>query len=184
MTGRHFLVCGIFGALAMVAAFALGTALLAATGTPMIGGLINAVVVVLIMMTGVRVANRFGAATLINFVFMALAIPTLTGGPPGPHKVAVGLVAGFVIDLIISALRRKDLGYFLGGFFGAVVYPLGVYVVLIITGAPASGKYRSLLIPFVVWYGISGVVGTYLALVIYRKKLKTLTFVRGLEESK
>ena len=178
---QHLLVCGVFGAFATIAAFAIGAALLATTGIPMIGGLLNAVVVVLILLTGVRIVNRFGAAILINFIFVAVAIPTMVVGPPGPHKILIGLTAGLLIDVIISVFKRRMLGYYIGAILGSAFYPLGVYFILVYTNAPILGKYISILIPFIIWYAICGAVGTYLALYIYKKKLSDLTFIKSIE---
>ena len=178
---QHFLVCGVFGAFATIAAFVIGAALLATTGIPMIGGLLNAVVVVLILFTGIRLVNRFGAAILTNLVFVSVAIPTIVVGPPGPHKVIIGLAAGLIIDFFITIFQRKTIGYYIGIILGSAVYPLGIYFVLVYTQAPSLEKYSKIMIPFIAWYGLCGAIGTYIGLSIYNKKLSKLAAVKNLE---
>ena len=113
---------GFIGAITIALGIVLGTAL-NATGIPMLGGLANAIVTAAVLTIGVKGVQKFGSGTILWLVVSTLAIPTLSMGPPGAHKLLVGLVAGLLWDTrstrwaLIGVSRP---GLFPGPFFTSV----------------------------------------------------------------
>ena len=93
----------------------------------------------------IKGVDRFGAATLLWFVFTIFAIPTLTFGPPGWYKVIVGIISGIVWDAVISIFKRSRFGYILSAGVGASVITYGVFIAAKLLGLPAAEKLAKVL---------------------------------------
>jgi len=173
---------GVMGALSFVLAFVLGNAVNAATGIPLTGGIVNGIVVGIMLTLGVKGVNKFGAATILWLIFAILAIPTTTLGPPGAHKILVGLFAGIIWDLVIAAFRRKNIGYILGGGAGSAGIMIGVFVMAVALGLPAAEKLRKAMVFLLPFNTFLGLLCTYLGVIIFDKRVANLRFIKSLRE--
>jgi hypothetical protein len=108
-----------FGFCAFIVAFSLGSLLTFTTGIPLLGGLINGVFVSMILTIGMLSIRRFGTATWMWLVFSICCIPFTTLGPPGVYKVVIGLIAGFIWDIVYFVTKKSRFGLFLGAILGA-----------------------------------------------------------------
>src|ERR1700694_1178089 len=116
---KIYLLSPMLAALTFALAFALGAGLIVATGIPATGGIANIFVAVLIMIIGVKIAPRFGFATLTIALVFLFAIPTVIGGPPGPQKIINGLVIGLTADVILALGQRTRWAHIVAGSVGA-----------------------------------------------------------------
>jgi len=179
---KQALYIGAIGAISFVLAFVLGSAVNALTGIPLTGGILNGIIVGAIITIGIKGVDRFGAATLIWFVFTIFAIPTLTFGPPGWYKVILGIIVGFIWDLIISLFRRNKLGYILSAGVGASAITYGVFMAIKYLGLPAAEKLAKALYFLIPMNFAISCVGALVGLWLFRKHLSKMSFIQGLKE--
>lgn len=182
LTLRQYMYLGVMGALSFVLAFVLGNAVNVATGIPLSGGIVNGIIVGIMLTLGVKGVNKFGSATIIWVIFAILATPTMTLGPPGPHKIVVGLFAGIVWDIVIAAFNRKNIGYIIGGGAGSAVIVIGMFVMVVALGLPAEEELRKAIVFLLLFNTFLGLVCTYLGVMIFEKKVANLPFIKGLNE--
>jgi hypothetical protein len=182
LTTKEYLFLGVMGAVSFVFAFILGSAVNIATGIPLTGGIINGIIVGVMLTIGIKGVDKFGAGTILWVVFSILAIPTVTLGPPGIYKVAVGLLGGLTWDVTISIFKRSKIGYILGGAVGSIVIIWGVFLAATLLGLPSAEKLRSALIFLIPFNGLLGAVSVYAGLIIYDKKLRHLSVFNNFKD--
>jgi hypothetical protein len=182
ITTKEYVYLGVIGALSFVLAFVLGNAVNIATGIPLTGGIINGIIVGMMLTIGIKAVDKFGAGTILWTIFAILAIPTVTLGPPGVYKIAVGVIGGLTWDVIISIFKRSNLGYILGGAIGSIVIIWGVFFAATFLGLPSAEKLRDALIFLIPFNGFLGAISVYVGLVIFDKKLKHLSVIENLRE--
>lgn len=180
-TPKQCAFLGMVAGVSFVVAFGLGSILNVATGIPLLGGVLNGVLVSLLLTTGLKTVKRFPAATILWSVFGLLSIPTATLGPPGFYKVVPALVGGLVWDVFVAIARGRRWGYLLGGLLGAVVIMLGIFSAAVLLGLPAADKLRPVLYLLVPVNGALAMVGIWLGLRIWERRLSQLGLFRSFE---
>lgn len=181
LTAKQYMFTGVMGALSFVLAFVLGSAIDIVTGIPLTGGIANGIIVGITLTIGAKGVNMFGGATVVALVATILAIPTPTLGPPGVYKVPIGFLAGLVWDICISVLRRRNIGYILGGASGSIVIIWGLFIALSVMGMPAAESLKRALIILLPFNAFLGGLGTYLGVLLFDRKLKHLTVIKNLQ---
>jgi len=180
MTAREYMFLGVMGAVSFVCAFALGTGLNAATGIPMVGGLVNGIVVGVLLTVGAKGVPKFGAPTLLWTLLSVFAIPTLTVGPPGLQKVVVGVATGFIWDLVVLAFRWRTAGYVLGAGIGSVAATLGVFAASLLLGLPAAEKLAKALVLVLPLNFVIGAISGYLGVLLFDRRVSRLKVMKDL----
>jgi hypothetical protein len=181
LTPRELAISGVFGALVFVAVFILGSGVLLVTGIPATGGLVNMLVAIFLAVVGAKIIDKFGTITVMLTVTGIISIPTLSFGPPGLHKIPMMFLVGLIIDLVASVLKRENKGYIIGGSIAGFLAPIFIYSTLILLGLPGAEKLEPLLIPLMLVYAVLGLIGAYLGVTTYDKKLKHLSVVQSLK---
>lgn len=172
---------GVMAAVTFGVGFALGAGLNIATGTPMVGGLLNAVVTAALIAITVKAVRKGGTGIILWLVISALAIPTVTMGPPGAHKLLAGLFGGVVLDLTLAATKRRQWGYVLAGGLMSLAVMLAVFAIALYFGFPAADqlkKYIAYIIP--INLGL-GVLGTWIGVRMYDKRLYRVPFIQNIQ---
>jgi len=176
---KQYAFLGMVAAVSFVVAFGLGSALNIATGIPLIGGLLNGVLVSLLLTLGLRTVERFMASTVMWAIFGLLAIPTVTLGPPGVYKVIPALAGGIVWDAVVAASRGRRWGYVVGGFLGAVVIIIGVFIAAVYLGLPAADRLRNALYFLIPINGALAAFGIWLGLKLWERRLSRIALFRS-----
>jgi hypothetical protein len=177
---KHYIVSGIFAALTFAVAFLLGTGIILATGIPATGGILNIFAAVFVVTIGLKIVPKFGFATLTLAIMFTIAIPTVIGGPPGLYKVIDGIIIGLFMDTILIIGYRKKYSYFLAGSIGAIISILTLYFALIILELPGVEKLTPLLKYLVPLQAITGFLGTWAGISIFKKRLKNISAIQRL----
>ena len=169
------------GIIAFIVAFFLGTPLNIAL-SPMMGGIINAVITAMIIAIGCKGAPKFGSSIIIWVSFSIPAIFTLTMGPPGFHKIIIAFLTGLTMDILFAIFGRTKLMYFIvGGIMSDVMTILTLLAMIVLSMSPESVKklseYIWLLIPL---YFFLGGIGMYLGFNVYEKRIKNLSIIKTL----
>ena len=173
-----------FGVVAFLIAFGLGTALTVGTGIPLLGGLLNGILVSMVLTIGLLALNRFGSATLMWFVLGVCAIPTTTLGPQGAYKIIIALVAGLIWDIIYFGFRRNRLAL----YFGAVIAAMSIMGLLIVAlslgfgqnATEALSKYIKVIYVIILINLIVTLVGVTTGDILYKKRLSKLSVFKNL----
>lgn len=173
---------GVMGAISFVLAFVLGSAINALTGIPLTGGILNGIIVGAMITIGIKGVDKFGAATLIWFVFTIFAIPTITFGPPGWYKVIVGLISGIIWDILISLFKRSKFGYIFSAGVGAVAITYGVFIAVKILGLPAAEKLAKALYLLLPLNFIISSIGAMVGLWLFGKYISKMSFLQNLKD--
>jgi hypothetical protein len=177
ITIKQYMFLGAMGAISFVLAWVLGSAVNVATGTPLMGGILNGLIVGVVLTIALKVVEKFWAATILWLIFGILAIPTITLGPPGIYKIIVGLVVGFVWDIILWISKRSNAGYIIGGASMSITSMLGVLAFMILLGLPGLEKLQSIIAYLLVFYAILGAISVYIGILIYQRKIQYLASI-------
>ncbi|HWM92709.1 MAG TPA: hypothetical protein VN493_18235 [Thermoanaerobaculia bacterium] len=177
-TARELMYLGAIAAGTLAIGVALGTGLTAATGIPMVGGLLNGLITAAILSIGAKGVPKFGTGIILWFVMSTLAVPTLTMGPPGLYKIAVGLISGLVWDLCFLIFGRKTWGYLLSGSVMMLTVMFGVVGASVLLGLPAKDQLLKALAFILPLNFILGLIGTYLGLKIFDRRVVRIGYVR------
>lgn len=172
---------GIMAAVTFGTGFALGAVLNVATGTPMVGGLLNAVLTAALIAIAVKTVRRFGVGILLWVVMSAIAIPTMTMGPPGAHKLLIGLLGGLVLDIILTVTGRKNWGYLVAGGAMSLTIMFGVFGVAVYFDFPAAEKLKQYIVYIIPINFVLGVLGTWLGVLLFDKRLHRVPFIKNLQ---
>ncbi len=175
---KHFILAGILAAATFAAAFGLGAGIIMATGIPATGGIASIFAATLLIIIGMKIAPRFGFATLTVGLVFTLAIPTIIGGPPGIHKIVNGLLIGLVMDIVALLGRRTRVAYILAGSLGAMTSILSVYAALVLLRLPGVDRLRPLLPVLTILQGVMGALAGWVGIFLFEQRLKKLEAVR------
>jgi hypothetical protein len=167
----------IFGIIAFVIAFSLGSILTMTTGIPLIGGLLNGVLTGIVLTVGLLSRKFFLGATIMWVAFALAATITTTLGPPGIYKVAIGLIAGLLWDFVYSWIGQyKKWGLIIGGLLGSasIMFFHGIFSKSWIcnNAAIALEKYESQFLVILLMNLVITFVGMLLGIQLYNKRLK------------
>ena len=135
---------------------------------------------VLVLTIATMMIDRFGVASIILTVAGALAIPTVTFGPPGIYKILELLVQGFLFDMILYLFGRRERVYIVAGAAVGVIAAPMILLFLVLLNLPGADKLAPLVTIFSVIYAIVGAIGAKIGLWIFEKKLKNRAFIRQL----
>lgn len=182
LSPKQALYIGAMGAISFVLAFVLGSVVNAITGIPLTGGILNGVVVGAMITIGIKGVDKFGAATLIWFVFTIFAIPTITFGPPGWYKVIVGIISGFVWDLVISLFKRSKFGYIFSAGVGASAITYGVFIAAKMLGLPAAERLAKFLYFLIPMNFVISCIGAVVGLWLFTRHMLRMPFIQNLKE--
>ena len=138
-------------------------------------------VALFLVVCGAKIIDKFGATTIMLVITSILAIPTISFGAPGIQKVPQLFIVGLVIDLAIMLFRRENKGYLVGGALGGLIAPGMIFLSMVLIGLPGADKLQPLLIPLSAIYCILGLIGAYLGIITYDRKLSKLSVVRNLK---
>ena len=87
--------------------------LLVAKFGPLTGGLVSAIPNAIVIFLGVFLIPRLGGPTLYALIFLSLTTFTASFGPPGLHKIFIGLLLGITIETLLVLFQRKNIAYFI-----------------------------------------------------------------------
>jgi hypothetical protein len=177
-TTKELIFTALSGAFVFTVAFALGAALLAVTGTPMVGGIIVNLFVSFILVSAALVVRKFGILTAVLFIHTLLSTPTINFGPPGAYKILIGITIGLLIDIIIYFANYKKWAYYFGAGLGFLIAVPYMVLFLKLLDMPALGRLLPLMYPLMGIYLVEALLGTYLAIKFYDKKLKHLRIIQ------
>lgn len=179
-------VAVFFAAATFAASFVMGSGLTLAFG-PGTSGIATIIVTTVLIVIGANIVEKRLYFTLTVTLFTVLAIPTSMFGPPGIHKIMIGLLTGLTYDLLWAAfirvkpLRRVALPLAAAG--ATAVSILLIFALMRVAfpdhkGLETLGKY---LHYFIVVYAILGFLGASLGNWIYNARLSKLSALQILK---
>lgn len=175
----------IFGIIAFVIAFGLGSILTMTTGIPLVGGLLNGVLTGIVLTVGLLSRRYIFGATIMWIAFALAATITTTLGPPGIYKVAIGLIAGLLWDFVYSWISQyKKWGLIVGGLLGSTSIMFSMIFFLRVgfgeNATDALEKYESQFLVILLMNLVITLVGILLGIQLYNKRLKNLNQFKNL----
>jgi len=174
------LVSAIFGALTFVVAFAGGIVITSTFG-PGTSGVFTIIITNIVVVSGGMLLPKFGTLFGINIVFSILAIPTTLFGPIGPAKIVIGIVTGFLYEIIIALFRsRNKLSFAVAGSVSAAVSVFVIYVVTGLTDATVSNTLERFLFAFAGVYAVLGAIGGVVGVVVFQRYVSDMSLVKYL----
>jgi len=178
---RRITYLTLMGATALVVAFVLGVALNLSLG-PATGGILNAFATAFVIGVAVVGVKKWYAPILVWLVFALLAWPTPTMGPPGPHKILIGIATGIVLAIILALpifrTRYIWIRYFVAGaamsaFMTYLILQAMLYLNLSPEAAAKLQQYLPYLLPL---YAVLGGAGFAVAHRIFETRLARLPY--------
>jgi ABC-type thiamin/hydroxymethylpyrimidine transport system permease subunit len=120
---------------------------------------------------------------LISLPLTTLAIPTVILGPPGVYKILLGLYMGIIFELLLLIFQYKRWSYVFGlAFTFAASVPMEYYLFKIL-GLPAAEQIKPMILAIIVVYFVNGLLGSWLGMKFYHKKIKKLQVVQMWEKN-
>lgn len=167
-TFRDYVLVACYSAAMIVLGIAAGFILGAAFGPGM--AVLNGFLVPMLLAVGVRTIRKASCATLMLTIYSVGVMALPIWGPPGPHKIVQGLVAGAIYDVVLWALAKIHFGLAIaiasGVMVSAGVAMMYVAIVSLYPAFPAD-KFRAVglyLIPVGFAMGlVAGIVGNHIA---------------------
>ena len=179
---KELVFIALIGALVFAQAFILGVVLIAATGTSMTGGLITAFTTAFILVLAALTIQKFGTITIIVLIHTVLSSPTINLGPPGVYKIGLGIILGLVVDSVLYFGKYKRFAYYISFAFGYAALVPAMFYFLTLLGMPAADKLAPFILPMMGIYVVESLLATWLARVIYFKKLKNKRIIKQIED--
>lgn len=177
-TTNEIVFISILGALVFAIDLIFVVGLEAAIGIPGVGVLIDTLVIVGIATAGGMIVKKFGVYTIWSLIYSVLATPTNIIGPPGAYKIIIGLLLGLFADLILLLFRYKKKGYYFAlPIANVLVIPVLLFA-LITLGLPGVEELKSAIWIFIPVILIEGLIGAWLGIWFYEKKLKNKKIVQ------
>jgi hypothetical protein len=180
-TTTKLITTGSLGVLYLILAL-LGAGIVAVTGIPLTGGVINVLITPIMTMICLLVVRQLGSATTMLTVYAVLAIPFPLAGTPGfLGKVPIFLLGGIIIDLLYLFLKRnKKVGSLVIGGLGELYFGMAVIEVGQLFNVPGVDKSADLFYsPTGIGFAsVLGAVGGYLGYLIYQKIKNTAVVKR------
>ena len=184
MKQSSYVLSGVFGALMWVVAFALGGAVVLVTNVPLLGGLVQVLVLACLFAINSKIVRRFGAMTIQAVVFTIIAWPTIVFGPPGWYKIPVGLILGLIVDLMLRATKYTNWGRKLAIAAGFVIcVPFLWWAMKVFGLEEAAEKLKPLMYAIMAVYAIEGIIGAWLGIKLFDRRLKHFSFVESMEDA-
>jgi hypothetical protein len=176
---QHDIVAiGVFAVLSFAIDSTIGLILqpiLVAKFGPLTGGIVSAIPNAIVIFLGVFLIPRIGAPTLYATIFLSFTVFTTSFGPPGFHKIFIGIMLGLTIDIIVFIFRGKLYSYFIAIpiAFGLSVYYTYLSWVMFSVGSAVDIKkeLEPNLIHLIIIYAILGLIGTFISYNIYKIRL-------------
>jgi len=117
--------------------------------------------------------QKFGAITLMMFIFSVFALPLPALGTPGfLPKILIAVIIGLVADLVFKIFREKEkIAVLIIGAISPPLFQLSIYGVSFLFGVPGIERLAKFLFSPITILGIMivGVIGAYLGYLIYQK---------------
>mgnify|MGYP001610060065 CR=1 FL=1 len=104
---KELVVLAIFGAAVFVVDFIISTPISAAIGIPGSGYLVTSTIFVFLAVTGLLIVRKFGAFTLMAFVYSVLASFTPVFGLPPLYTILISVLSGLIGDVVVAIFRYK-----------------------------------------------------------------------------
>lgn len=168
-TTKQLIFIALSGAIIFAVAFLIGAGLIAVTGTPLVGGLINTLFLAALLVICLLTLRKFGTATLIMFILSVLAIPTATFGPPGIYKIAVALFLGIFADTLLYIGKYKKGSYYLTIILGFIILPFVQLFFMVLLNLPGVDKVKELILILAGVYAVEALIGIWLGFLIFNK---------------
>lgn len=179
-TLKRLFVAGAFSAATFAAAFVLGNAVTVALG-PGTSGIFTIIITTVLVVVCARTVETLGVFVLVVSLFTVFAIPTNLFGPPGPHKIVVGLLTGVAYDIVWNVLGRKKWSLPTAAALATALSIGLIFGLMVYLDHPRKEYLRSILKFTVPLYAILGFIGAHVGNWIYDKILSKLSVVLQLK---
>lgn len=179
-TVKRVFLTAVFAAATFAASFALGNAITMAAG-PGTSGIATIIITTVLVVICARLVETTGVFTLIVTLFTILAIPTNLFGPPGPHKVLIGLITGLVYDVVWNLGARKKFSLPIAAAIATVVSILLIFGLMTYLHYPRADYLKSVLKYIGPMYAVLGFAGGLIGNWIYDRSLSRLSVVQQLK---
>lgn len=181
-TPIKFIAIGGFSALLLIALLP-GAMLNAITGSPNVGGPLNAILYTILIPLFILIINQVGAGTVILSIFSVLALPFPLIGTPGLFiKIPILLIAGILIDIFYRLLNKRIFSVIVGGFF--LIY-VNTVVVLVANKLNIPGQEFATKFAFnpitLIGFVVIGLFGGWISNIIFNK-IKNTSIVKRIQK--
>lgn len=179
---KRAFIATVFAAATFALAFVLGNSITVAFG-PGTSGFVSAIFTTILVVVSANIVQRFGVFTLMVTLFTVLAIPTNMFGPPGPHKIIIGLITGLTYDIVwygLCSVKFEKVALPIAAAVATGVSLLLVYQLLVYLGHPKMETLGKIVLWMTPIYAILGLLGGWLGNLIYAR-IKHLSVVKQLE---
>jgi len=178
---KRLFLSGVFSAAIFAASFVLGAAITTALG-PGTSGIVTIIITTILIVIGCRVIDTPGALTLMVTIFTVFAIPTNLMGPPGPHKIIIGIIVGAIYDFIWIIMRGAKYSLPTAAAFSTGATIVLIFYLMAYLNHPRFDALKSIIQYVIPLYAFLGFIGAMIGNWIYDKSLSQLSIIRNLKE--
>jgi len=180
-TRKKFFLTAIFAAATFAASFALGNAITIALG-PGTSGIVTIIITTILVVICAKLVETPGVFTLVVCLFTIFAIPTNMFGPPGPHKIIIGITTGFAYDFLWNITgRKKFISLPTAAGIATGLSIVLIFCLMVYLDYPKKDYLQSILKYIIPLYVILGAIGGLIGEWIYERSLSRLSIVKQLK---
>lgn len=174
---KRLFLAGVFSAATYAACFAIGNAITLAAG-PGTSGVFTVLLTTILVVICARIVETRGVFVVLVGLFTLLAWPTNMFGPPGPQKIAIGLLTGLVYDLVWNITGRRKYSLHLAAAF-ATAFSIALICGLLFALDHPKKEYLLGILKFIIpIYAVLGAIGAAIGNWIYDKSLSRLAIIK------
>jgi len=174
---KQLVLVAVFAAATFAVSFALGYAVTMSLG-PGSSGVFTIIATTILVVVCARIVPNYGVFTLLVTLFTVIAIPTNMFGPPGPHKIAIGLLIGIIYDLTWNLLGRRKYSLPIAASIATACSIVFILLLMMLLGHPRVDYLRSILYYAVPLYAGLGFAGAWFGEKIYEKRIRGLPIIK------
>lgn len=178
---RSLTIAAGFGALMFFFNFIASTTMVTLTGIPGTGGVAVGVLLGYLIAILVMLVPRTGVITVAFLVFGILSVPTIVMGPPGLYKLGL-LPMAIIMDACLALIKQRKAALYIGMSIGLVSGMIAFYYLLLAMGFPAAERFGKYILPITAVLVAEVLLGIWLGILTYEKRLKKLKVVRQMQE--
>lgn len=180
-TTKELAICAGFGALIVVVQLLAGSVIYTVTQVPAAATLISSFILAYIAIIPLLLIRKTDAALATLLTMSVISAPLSVFGPPGLPKIIQFIPVIAAIELILIISNWKKAGYIIAiPAASAIALPMHYYFLALI-GFPGAELLRKYLLLFMAIVMMESLLGAWLGLITYEKKLKNLKVVKQLQ---
>lgn len=170
LTTRQLVFIALMAAAFFVLNLMIASGLVAATGIPLLNGMVTMFLVGIWAVLLLKITPKPGVFTLWLLIYSILSLPTFLGGAPGFWpKIVINSASGIAADLVLWSLKYRNWSVFPMFFVLSAANTLSFAGAMHLMGLPQVDRLIAILWWLIPVGWVVGSLGIWLGFVLYKR---------------